>query len=114
MSAHIPAPRSTGSDPRFSPSYPIRVHAYEGPRWRAAVERAEGLLAEARRRYEGMSAERRAELRRAMAQMEGARDQIADAARRLPGETGELHEEDRHLVDQAFRAMERLASRFGG
>lgn len=98
------------NDPRFSPTYPQRIHAGERAHWNAVLADWEQRISEA-----GLSLSTRgsrADLERLFAQMLGARDQLVDAVRRLPGESGALYHEDRHRVHEAVAALERLFSKW--
>lgn len=99
-------------DPRHNPSYPAKIHAYEGPHWQAVAAQARDQVETARAALEGMAAEARLDKLRMYHQMLGALDQIQDMARRLPGEVGDLYAEDLHKLDQARAALDRLVTRF--
>jgi hypothetical protein len=95
------------ADPRFSPSYPQRVHLKERPHWESVLRSWTERIAEFERSAAG-SADART-----LGQMHGALDQIADAARRLPGEVGDLYDEDKHKLEEAVHALERIFQQLG-
>jgi hypothetical protein len=108
----VTSPPSTDSnaDPRFSPTYPQRVHVRERSRWESLLATWDQRIAEA---AAGLAAQPdQAGAERLIAQMAGARDQLADAVRRLPLEVGDLYEEDRHRAHEAVAALERLFARW--
>jgi hypothetical protein len=98
------------SDPRFSPSYPQRVHVRERSHWLGVLRTWEERIAAAEAavgsRRDGGAA------RKLLVQMGGARDQIRDAANRMPMEVGDLYEEDHHRLEEAVRSLERLFARW--
>ena len=101
------------SDPRFSPSYPARVHSAERPQWNALLAEWKGKVAAATARMSVLGNHpKRGDFEFVSSQMQGALDQIADCIRRLPGEVGDLYEEDKHKVDQAVAALGRLLQRW--
>jgi hypothetical protein len=101
-----PTSAATNADPRFSPTYPQRVHARERGHWDELLARWERRIAEAAAGLAGRADQSEGE--RLLARMSGARDQLADAVRRLPLEAGDLYREDRHRADEAIGALERL------
>lgn len=94
------------SDPRFSPTYPQRVHIRERAQWNELLANWDRRVDEAAVQLSGKPDRIRSE--RLLAQMQGARDQIAEAVRRLPMEVGDLYEEDRRRLDEAVHALERM------
>ncbi|ADV61124.1 hypothetical protein Isop_0531 [Isosphaera pallida ATCC 43644] len=99
-------------DPRRNPSYPAKIHAYEGPHWQAVVAQARSRVEAVRVALEGMAEAARQSKLRLYHQMLGALDQIEDMAKRLPGEVGDLYAEDRHKLEEAQAALDRLIARF--
>jgi hypothetical protein len=96
-------------DPRFSPTYPQRVHLKERPALEELLRKWDARIAEASQKFTAVTAGPADESKRKLYfQMLGARDQLAEAVRRLPMETGHLYEEDRLRLKEAVAALERL------
>jgi len=102
----VESSNSLAQDPRFSPSYPQRVHVGERARWESVLKSWSDkitALESAGSKLDPLT----------HAQIQGAKDQIADAVRRLPGEVGHLYHEDQHKVEEAVHALERIFQKVG-
>lgn len=109
-----PAPIKN-ADPRYSPTYPHRVHAFEREKWRAVQAdcrtKAEAAIAKLPSLLNGPRAE---EARFLHAQILGSLDQVNETVGRLPGTVGGIHEEEIHRLEEAHKALNRVLTQWDG